>query len=202
MCGTFFITGSRTSRRIETGTSTTKSSTLKWSLQPDQSNRMTWISTGMSTILLLFFATLSFAPLTTDRSYDPLLAEICGHETQSSRRPEWALNREGSAWGRCQIKYWSAVAFGDFDDQMLKTGVPSRNPGELFDDEVNIETAGNILNGCRELYGTLDSRRLIYCYVAGPNAKPYTSREHRPWSKQIAADFAEKNRRLTFQYGL
>lgn len=130
---------------------------------------------------------------------DRLLAEICAHETQAHRSPEFAVNPGGSAWGVCQIKYFSAVAYGGFDNVMHRTGHPSRNPGDLFRHDVNMATAHRILNGCRRLHGTRKIRLLVYCYGAGPNSPPYRNREHRRWSKQIASDYAESQRWLDFK---
>lgn len=159
----------------------------------------------MKTILFFIagvsmLAVAAVAPIVAllDRPYDPLLDQLCSHETMAHRRAEYAVNRQGHAWGRCQVKYWSAVAFGGFDDQLLQTGIPSRNPGELFDDDVNIETAGRILELCRQVKGRRSTRLLVYCYGAGPNSRPYSNLEHRRFSKQIAVDFAEKRRGLDF----
>ena len=154
---------------------------------------------ALAAIVVPFFALAIEAPnLPPEPPFDPLLAELCAHETMAHKRAEYAVNRQGSAWGRCQVKYWSAVAFGGFDDQLLETGVPSRNPGDLFDDRVNVHTAGRILNLCRRVNGKRSTRLLVYCYGAGPNSKPYRNSEHRRFSKQLAIDHAEAHRGLDF----
>ncbi len=156
----------------------------------------------VSPMIALILAVSPFALLAPKPPPDvvmtPLLVEICGHETQAHPRAGFAVNKSGSAWGECQVKYWSAVAFGGFDDVMLATGRPSRDPGELFELEVNRRTAGNILALCRKLYGK-HARRVIYCYGAGPHSTAYTNHEHRLFSRQIATDFAESRRRIAFQ---
>ncbi len=156
---------------------------------------------ALAAVVVPLFAGAIDAPiLPPEPPFDPLLEELCGHETQAHPRAEFAVNLDGSAWGRCQVKYWSAVAFGGFDDQMLETGTPSRNPADLFDDRVNTNTARNILGLCRRLHGPRPTRLLVYCYGAGPHSKPFVNREHRKFSKQIALDHAEKQRRLAFRW--
>jgi len=134
--------------------------------------------------------------------FDPLLNSIGGMETRGHARPEWAISPDGEAWGRYQIKYWSAVAFGGFDEALRTTGVTTRNPGELFDDPVNFDAGLKILNGCRVRYNPKDARRLIYCYGAGLHSRAYTNLEHREWSKKIAVKFAHRQFCLDFRFKL
>jgi len=147
-------------------------------------------------LLLLILPSLVLAPLQPDRELpdvrpvDWLLHFICRHETGDKTVPSRAVSPHGSAWGRCQIKYWSAVAFGGFDEPMRRTGIPSRNPGELFDDLVNLATARKILDFCRRKYPLGIARRLAYCWLAGPGAKPYRHREGYWFSKRVAEDVA------------
>ena len=130
---------------------------------------------------------------------DPLLNEICSKETRGKERPWDAVSRSGAAWGGCQVKYWSAVHFTDFDPVAAETGVPSRSPADLFLPEVNLDVAGQILDMCRALYGRKSARRLIYCYGAGPRSVAYTNREHRFWSKTIAASYAHRMRAASYR---
>ncbi len=129
---------------------------------------------------------------------DPLLEAICGTETNAHGFPTWAVNEYGTAWGPCQIKYWSAVYFGGFDDWARLTGIPSRNPADLFSYEVNIRTAGKILNLCRTVHYRATNRILAYCYYAGPNSKPYTDRAGGIYSKIVAVRAAGNQRGVAF----
>lgn len=148
-------------------------------------------------LLALSWASVAFGPvLPPEPEFDLLLDQVCTMESQGSTRAEYAVNREGSAWGRCQVKYWSAIAYTDFDPHYLATGVPMRSPGDLFDRAVNLATARQILDLCRTLYGHKRTRRVVYCYGAGPNSEAYSNSEHRVWSKMIATHYAERARRL------
>lgn len=148
-------------------------------------------------LVAFWMATPAFGPiLAPEPEFDELLDQLCTMESRGSSRPGYAVNLDGSAWGRCQVKYWSAIAYTDFDLHYRDTGVPMRSPGELFDRAVNLDVAGQILDLCRRLYGPRNIRRVIYCYGAGPHSRAYTNREHRVWSKMIATHYAERRRSL------
>lgn len=164
---------------------------------------MKWI---LAIVMMATFGAYARAPLIPvlipapfEEPSDRLLSVICHEETDGHPQPEWAVNQYGSAWGRCQVKYWSAVHFGQFDESARRFGIPTRSPAELFDDQVNVETAGNILDGCREMLPNATARRLAYCYHSGPGSKPYTNQEGRTYSKQVAVDFAQNLIGLAFQ---
>ena len=156
----------------------------------------------MPLLLLPFLYLPAFAPPgDVIPPFDPLLATIGGMETRGHPRPEWAVGKSGEV-GRYQIKHGSAVHFGGFDEVKRKTNVPTRNPGELFNDRVNFQTALNILNDCRARYGLRSARRLIYCYGAGAYSAAYTHPGHREWSKKIATKFANRQFCLDFRFKL
>ncbi len=102
---------------------------------------------------------------------DPLLDSICFEESIGEPVRPWAVNPTGSAWGICQVKYWSAVHYGGFDEQARQTGVPSRSPGELFNHDTNRGIARGILQHCRGRYPGRSNQGLAYCYYAGPNSQ-------------------------------
>ncbi len=146
--------------------------------------------------LLLAGSTLYGPGPPPEPEFDLLLDQICTMESQGSTRPGYAVNQQGTAWGRCQVMSWSAIDYTDFDPHYTRTGVPLRSPGDLFDRSVNLDVARQILDLCRTLYGHRRTRRVIYCYGAGPGSVAYRSREHGPWSKIIAAHYAHRRRSL------
>ncbi len=116
---------------------------------------------------------------------DTLLRTVCGQESGGEPVPAWAVNRYGSAWGRCQVKYWSAVHFAEFD-RRARGGRPTRSPGDLFDEQVNVVTGWQVLNDCRTRLPDAGPMRLAYCYCAGPYSAAYTSTDCRLYAKRVS----------------
>lgn len=126
--------------------------------------------------LFLFFVVLTvtatiatIATAITDPkiNFKLLRDEICAFETQGIKNPDFAVGlivkqRGGLPWGRCQIKYWTAV----------KEGFSiNRNPGDLFLEHVSKEFSLKILKGCAKdirRKGIIPTvRRVSECYGAG-----------------------------------
>ena len=122
-----------------------------------------------------------FAPLGLPGAYltDRRTAIVCAWETRGEPKPSWAVDRKvGAAWGACQVKYWSAIHFGGFDEQMRLTGVPSRSPGDLFQSPVNRKVADRIIQVCEERLGYNDTDiSVFHCFGTGKlDSTPPTTR--------------------------
>lgn len=97
-----------------------------------------------------------------------LLRDVtCRMETQGIAKPDFAVGTVtsqtgGLPWGRCQLKYWSAVGVGFSKD---------RNPGDLFKEETNREFSLKIYLGCKvRLHKkniSVTIKRLAHCYGSG-----------------------------------
>lgn len=133
------------------------------------------------------------------RIKEPLLEAICGTESDGHGVPSWSVNRYGTAWGQCQVKYWSAVHFCGFDEWARKTGTASRSPADLFDDHVNITCARDIIATCRAVHVGASNRLLAYCYYAGPHSDPYSTAAGRAYSKTVALRAAMNSRGVAFK---
>ena len=162
-------------------------------------------------ILALAGASTVFAPLGSPENYyfmDTRSRIACGWETRGQPNPGWAVDRKvGAAWGECQVKYWSAVHYGGFDEQMRLTGVPSRNPGELFTYAVNRKVSARIFQTCEDRLGERATDvSVFHCYGTGkldsnppttrrvwgfnPNRRAYGWITVASYSKQMASDAA------------
>lgn len=97
-----------------------------------------------------------------------LLRDVtCGMETQGYAKPDWTVGEVvdqtgGLPWGRCQIKYWSAVKVGFSKN---------RNPGDLFEKEINREYSLRVYLDCKVRLHKRDIpvtiKRLAHCYGSG-----------------------------------
>lgn len=121
---------------------------------------------------------------------DVLRDLICAEETRGYVQPQWRISKYSTAWGSCQVKYPSAIAYSNFDPQMRTSGVPSRSPGDLFITTINRGVAGEILDECRGRKPNSTGRELAYCYCAGPNSRPYKNDECRRYAKKVGEDYA------------
>lgn len=122
-----------------------------------------------------------FAPLGHPGAYltDWRTSLVCSWETRGESKPSWAVDRKiGAAWGACQVKYWSAIHFGGFDEQMRLTGVPSRSPGDLFQSSVNRRVAQSIIKVCEKRLGNKDTDVAVFhCFGTGKlDSTPPTTR--------------------------
>ena len=120
---------------------------------------------------------------------------ICSLETQGMKNPDFAvgtITRQtgGLPWGRCQLKYWTAVNAG-FS--------LSRNPGDLFLEEVNREFALRIILKCakdlkrKKLRISIES--ISHCYSSGrKNGNPNS-----PYTKTIRTLYSQEKFHGMFQ---
>ena len=80
---------------------------------------------------------------------------ICYIETRGKNDPDNAVSPDGKAWGRCQIKYWTAIQYG----------YPRERPAaDLFDRDTNITYALVILHGKSKALGRPSIRQLVSKY--------------------------------------
>lgn len=162
------------------------------------------------TIALIFFTLPSGSahpnkPMVTVEK-DPVLETLCSMETSDHTSPAWAVSEPGAAWGECQVKYWSAVHFGGFDEPYRialeasdSNAQPTRNPAKLFDRDVNRAVATNILDGCREKYSNRKFKILAYCYYSGPNSKPFRSRNGEIYARSAAVRYGHRLREAQWE---
>ncbi|KKN40804.1 hypothetical protein LCGC14_0729460 [marine sediment metagenome] len=118
--------------------------------------------------ILLFFSIEKEPTARAEIDYPFLRDIICDEvETPGEPIPDFSVGKVrnqkgGLPWGRCQIKYWTAVREG-FSI--------SRNPGDLFKKSVNKEYSLKILKGCsRDLLRRdypITVRTVSHCYGSG-----------------------------------
>ncbi len=80
---------------------------------------------------------------------------VCYIETRGESDPDNAVSPDGKAWGRCQIRYWTAIQYGYPRD---------RSAGNLFDRDTNLTYALIILHGKSKTLGRHSIRQLISKY--------------------------------------
>ncbi len=157
----------------------------------------------MSSLFRVFF--ISFLILSsretdanskTKIDYPFLRDIICDYvETPGEKYPDYAVGKivsqtGGLPWGRCQIKYWTAVRAG------FST---ARNPGDLFREDVNREFSLRILLMCeKDLLRNKISptiRRIAHCYGSGPLRRYPKS----GYSKTVKAFYNQKMAELLIE---
>ena len=128
--------------------------------------------------VLLLLIPFLFIMGTLNASTDELLGIICQSESSGNK---WAVSLDGSDWGLCQVKYYSALKYGGFSK--------TRSPGDLFNPETNFSVARNILIYCRNKNPKGTIAHLIYCYKAGPNSRLGSNKKKWVISKRVAREY-------------
>lgn len=117
-------------------------------------------------ILILAVVCIASTAAAYQVDMDILVDAIC-HAESGGQKYRDEPNLSGSHWGRCQVSYWSAVAFANWDRL--------RSPGDLFVPEVNVDVARKILTDCQRRIWNATAYLLAWCYHEGPDAKPLTN---------------------------
>ena len=135
-------------------------------------------------IILGFIPTILFAPMGVyaGRYFEllpPLQYSICEWETRGKKKPHQAVSwKDATAWGRCQVKYYAAIA----------AGYPRKaHPAALFEPLTNLIWSEKILQHCEKKLARRGIRRtpvtISDCYGTGKiRKKPPTTRLVPWWS--------------------